>query len=525
MAGSERGAVRAWARVPALWALLVLHACGGDGGGGGSPAITPPSAPGDAPLSDGNAYSTDAAASLATPNESFALTHHSIVLGGSAVAYSARAGHLTALQAVSGAPQASFFHVDYTMDGADPAMRPVTFFYNGGPGSATVWLHLGSFGPKRLSTGEPSAGAPRPFPLVDNNESLLDVSDLVFVDAVGTGLSQAVTPNTNQAFWSVDADAAVFRDFVMRWLEVNNRQASPLVLFGESYGTTRSAVLVHALETAGVRVDGVVLQSSILDYNSNCSVVGVDKGGCAGYLPSYGAAGAWYSLVKPPGDLPGYMMLMRAYATQTYGPAVNAFLTQGAAFDSTLPTQLQTLTGMAASTWQAHFNLGPDTFQADLLPGQLIGRYDARMSAATNDPLSRDGDPSGTFVTPSFQIAIASYLRDQLGYVNASTYVLLSNAIDTWDFGHDGLALPDTVPDLAAARVLNPRLKVLSLNGYHDLATPFFQTENDLARLGASPDIELHDYAGGHMTYLDDAARPQEKADLLAFYQRVVAEH
>jgi carboxypeptidase C (cathepsin A) len=502
---------------------LSLTGCGG-GGGGGSGAVNPPPPPPPPPsFFDPVLYSSSPSASLATAAELASVTHHQLTLGGTTLSYTATTGHLTATNPVNGAAEASFFYVAYTLDGANAATRPVTFFYNGGPGSATVWLHLGSFGPKRLVTGDPSTSAPTPFPLVDNSESLLDVSDLVFVDAVGSGFSEAITPNNNQTFWGVDADAAVFRDFVMRYVAANNRGASPKFLFGESYGTTRSAVLANLLETAGVQLSGVVLQSSILNYNSNCGIFTPPAPvSCGGYVPTYGAIGAWYNLDNPnPGipGLPAFEAQMRSFTVTQYDPAVANFLSMGTPSPSDVLTQLANTTGLPVGKWQANFNLGPDYYQSNLLPGTLIGRYDARVSAPVGSFLSSEGDPSSTFITASFVSGINSYLSSDLQYTNPSVYTTLSNAIQTWVFAHDQLALPDTIPDLGAALAQNPTLKVLSLNGYHDLATPFFQTEQDLARLGPSPTVQTRFYIGGHMTYLDDGSRVLEKADLAQFYK------
>ena len=161
-----------------------------------------------------------------------------------------------------------------------------------------------------------------------------------------------------------------------------------------------------------------------------------------------------------------------------------------------------------------------ESFQYHLLPNVLIGRYDARVSAAMGSALASEGDPSSTVIAAQFRDTIAGHLRNTLCYSSASTYVLLSGAIDTWDFRHDGFGLPDTIPDLAAAMAQNPKLQVLSVNGYHDLATPFHQTERDLARLGNTPNLTIRNYAGGHMTYLDDNSRVAQKADLRSFYQR-----
>jgi hypothetical protein len=370
-----------------LAVALLLAGCGG-GGSGGTPAAPAPS------FTDPVLYSTAATASLASAVEIGAVTKHQLVIKGTTLNYTATAGHLTAQALTSNAPEASFFYVAYTLDGANAATRPVTFFYNGGPGSSTVWLHLGSYGPKRLVTGDPATTAPTPFPLVDNMESLIDVSDLVFVDAVGTGLSEAIAPNVNQTFWSVDADAAVFRDFVIRYLAANNRGPSSKFLFGESYGTTRSAVLANMLESAGVSLNGVILQSSVLNYNVACGVIAPIVS-CAGSLPSYGAVGAWYNLDNPnpaPSALPAFIGQMRALTADQYDPAVTAFLTMGASPPPGLLTQLVNTTGMSLAGWQTHFNLDPGFYHANLIPGALIGLYDARVSAPIGSPLAIEGD-------------------------------------------------------------------------------------------------------------------------------------
>jgi carboxypeptidase C (cathepsin A) len=502
--------------------LALLAACGGGGGGGSTPApiVQPPPAA-DGSYTDVASYSAQPAAALPSAVEGAATTKQQITLNGSTIAYTTTTGHLIATDRASGQPEASFFYVAYTADNANAATRPVTFFYNGGPGSATVWLHLGSFGPKRLATGVPATTAATPFPLVDNESSLLDTSDLVFVNAVGTGLSEAIAPFNNQSFWGVDKDAAVFRDFVLRYIAANGRQASPKFLFGESYGGPRTAVLAHLLESAGVALTGLVLQSPALDYNSNCA--GSPQISCAGYLPSYGAVGFSFALVTPPpADLASFVVQLRDLTATRYGPAVAAVL-QGGAAPADLPPLLATDTGIAASLWQSQFNLDPDVFRSRLLPNTLIGRYDGRMAAPVGSALASEGDPSSTFITSSFASAINSHLRNDLHYSTGSTYVLLSVAANSWDYAHDGRPLPDTVPDLGAALAQNPQLRVLAMSGYDDLATPFNQTERDLARLGANPRIHVRNYVGGHMTYLDDRSRPLQKADLVAFYNATLA--
>ncbi|MEO8079795.1 MAG: hypothetical protein ABI641_04640, partial [Caldimonas sp.] len=367
----------------------------------------------------------------------------------------------------------------------------------------------------------PSLDLPQPFRLVDNADSLIDVADLVFVDAVGTGYSEAIAPFTNQSFWGVDADARVMRDFIARYAATNGRAASPTYLLGESYGTTRAAVLADLMVAAGMRLDGVVLQSSILDYNANCDVVGPGQLSCAGNLPSYGMIAAWRGLVlPPPADDAVYAQQLRDFGAVSYAPAIDAFL-HGTPVSAPLLDQLAGMTGAPRPLWAAQPNLGADSFRRGLLPGRLLGRYDARVDADVGSALAASGDPSAAVINGPFAAAARSLFSQELGYSATAGYTLLSNAIASWHFDHDGRALPDVVPDLAAALSERPALRVLSLSGYHDLATPFWQTERDLARLGAAPGLATRVYAGGHMTYLDDASRGREKVDLAAFLSGV----
>ena len=497
----------------ATFAASILAACGGGGGGDSGPAVqNPPTGN----FTDPVVYSSAATASLATAAEIVATTQGQAVVGGVTLQYTAKAGHLTATR--NGVPQASFFYVAYTLNGAAPATRPVTFFYNGGPGSATIWLHMGSFGPKRLDTGEPNMTGTPPYPLVDNAETLLDITDLVFVDAVGSGFSQAIAPNQNRTFWGVDSDAAVFRDFVIRYVTANNRQSSPRFLYGESYGGPRTAVLADLLETAGMGLQGIVLQSPAMNYNSNCGVIAASIP-CTGYLPSFGATASWFNFATPtPPALPVFMQEMRAFALSDYEPAVMAFITQGTHASAGLLDRLQGTTGLARSQWDANLNRGPEFYRVNLRPGTIYGRYDTRVTLPNNSIPGQEIDPSSQLLSPSITQRFNEYLAGTLHYTTPSTYAVLSNAIQTWDFSHDGQSLPDTIPDLASALAQNPGLRILAVNGYHDVATPFFTTERDLARLN-HPNVQVRNYVGGHMTYLENASRRAMKADLVEFYR------
>jgi carboxypeptidase C (cathepsin A) len=500
--------LRRLARAPVALLLALLGACGGGGDDGGTTAFVDP-----------NTYSVAADGSLATPNENVSVTHGAVTLNGAPLAYTATAGHLTA-RTSAGAPEASFFYVAYTADGAPAATRPVTILFNGGPGSASAWLHLGSWGPRRIATGVP-AMTQASFPWVANTESLLDTTDLVFVDAVGTGLSQAIAPHRNQDFWGVDVDAAVFRDFVTGWLAATGRTASPLFVYGESYGTVRAPLLVRLLETAGVPVAGLVLQSSVVNYNTNCLSAGVVVN-CAGALPTYSAVGvSWNRVTPPPTDVEAFLAGMSDYADATYAAEVDDWIALGAPPAPPPGADVDTLvrdTGLAAASWDAHFDMDYDHFRHELIAGMVLGVYDGRMGAAVGSPLAAHDDPSNDYVAPAFVAQINAMLPNDLGYTNPTHYVLASNAIATWNFSHGGQAFPDVVPDLATALTLDPALKVLSVGGEHDLITPFHQTELDLARLPASAPVTHFFRPGGHMTYLDDRSRPQMKAALVAFY-------
>ncbi len=439
------------------------------------------------------------------------------MLGGNTLNYTATAGHLTALSiGANPAPEASFFYVAYTLDGADPAKRPVTFFYNGGPGSATVWLHLGSFGPRRLAVNAPSTTTPLPFAFVDNTESLLDKSDLVFVDAVGTGFSEAIAPNVNQTFWGVDVDAAVFRDFVMRYVAVNNRGASPKFLFGESYGTPRSAVLASLLESAGTSLTGVVLQSSILNYNSNCGIFTKVTISCYAYLPSYGAIGAWLNLTQPAhpvAQLPDYMAQMRTLRE-------HPIRSRGAI----VPRRRARERRARPAARGRHRHGGqpmerPLQHGRHLLPRQPHPRLGHRLLRRAHGGAARHRARLRATIRRAPSTTRRSRRRSWPTSRSCATrrrrrYVILSNALDEWNFRHGGQSFPDTIPDLAAAMAHNPKLKVFSANGWYDIVTPFYLTENDIARLGGNPEHHdpllpgrPHDLPGRHRAHRREGRR------------------
>jgi carboxypeptidase C (cathepsin A) len=495
------------------------------------------------------AYSANATDGLAASqaSEKTAVMHYQWTLGRTPINYTTTTGHLTATDS-KGNPEATMSYVAYTAPSTNGSPRPVTFVYNGGPGSSSIWLRLGSFAPTRVATPDPAFGNWPNYPLVDNKESLIDTTDMVFIDPPGTGLSEAILPNTNQNFWSTDADVDIMRDFIERYLSVNNRSTSPIYLYGESYGTPRTDMLALALESAGIHLTGIVLQSSILNYfadaieavaiTGSSSALALDTDTLAGYFPGYAAVAAYYNQASPtPLNQDLYALQTSLFVTDEYNRlrrfAQSWVLSQLGIPDALgtpvfpRPATLQEWTlpsGLTLQALQGYFNVNP--FSITLLPGTTIGRYDGRVSLPNSDPrLQTDGDPSDILISQPFTTALATQLPDYLGYTapNATYMPLNDNIIQVWDFSHDGQPLPDTIPDLLGALTLNPQLKVLSENGFHDLATPFFNTEKQLARLqtvpGLNPDLQVNFFQGGHMIYLDDVARPLMKRDLVRFYR------
>ncbi|MFL6658205.1 MAG: peptidase S10, partial [Massilia sp.] len=333
------------------------------------------------------------------------------------------------------------------------------------------------------------------------------------------GFSQAIAPHTNQEFWGVDSDVGAFRDFVQRYVTVNGRQASPKFLYGESYGAPRTGVLANLLEVAGVRLTGVVLQSAIMNYNSNCGVLDPGTVSCAGYIPTYAAVSAYHQLSFPvPTDFTTYIQQALAFTSSQYAPAVSNYLVSHAPAPPSVLSQLTSFTGLSSAQWSANFDMGPDSYRAIVLPGRMIGRYDGRVNAASGTALTADGDPSLTLINATFVDTVRSYITGQLRYSAGSTYAASTDIINRWNFSHDGRSIPDTIPDLAAALTINPAMKVVAMGGYYDLATPFHQTELDMARLGVNPNIQVLNFGGGHMSYLDDTARRAQRVTMLALY-------
>jgi carboxypeptidase C (cathepsin A) len=463
-----------------------------------------------------------------------AVTHRRMTFGGKPLAYTATASTIDLKNAKDEAT-ARMFSVAYTAEGADPAQRPVTFCFNGGPGSSTLWLHMGSFGPMRVETPDAAPAAPAPYRLVENGQSLLDRTDLVFVDAVGTGFSRIVGKGEGKDFYGTDQDVAAFAQFIERWISANNRWNSPKFLLGESYGTTRGAALLAYLERRGIAFNGAIFISSYLnawdDFNgppfSNDRAYEL-------YLPTM-AATAWYHkrLDPMPADLAPFLDEVRAFALGDYARA----LAQGSRLDAAarqqIAAKLHRYTGLPeAYILQANLRIDPNRFEKELLRGErrTIGRLDARFRGIDHDAAGENPefDAASAAFTGAFTATANAYLRGTLGYKTDDLYkpTNYEEVGKDWDDRHrtdSGRApMPDVAEDLRLVMSMNPHLRIFSANGYFDFATPFFETEFTLAHMGLDPSLEKNIvfgyYPSGHMIYLHEPSLAKMKTDLAKFY-------
>jgi len=499
----------------------------------------PQAAAGDQPLIDTTPYGSGKDDSIADTTENEVVTRHTITINGKEIAYAARAGHLVTKDMLSAQPTAKIFYVSFTAEGVPPTERPVTFFYNGGPGSSAVFLLLGSFGPRRIKTNMPHFTPPAPYSLEDNADSLLDHSDLVFINPVGTGYSTAIAPYKNGDFWGVDQDAGSIKQFVKRYLTRFNRWNSPKFLFGESYGTPRTCVLTWLLHEDGVDLNGIVLQSSVLDYSKFGNTIGL--------LPTL-AADAFYhkkvTLPQRPLHLADFAASVEKFARGAYAAAKATYPD----FDQGVLQTLSETIGIPPDLlkgWQLDPGIGGGTaFLTSLLQGVALGAYDGRVTAVDTgiagsiDPASGGNDPTITAVGGVYTAMWNVFMNDELKYSSTSPFLDLNDqAFLNWDFSHTdptgaeqgGQNSLYTAGDLAAAMSLNPYLKVFCANGYFDAVTPFFQT---VLNLDAMPLVDAHarrnltvkNYPSGHMIYLDNESRRAMKRDLAEFYHSTRAE-
>jgi carboxypeptidase C (cathepsin A) len=453
------------------------------------------------------------------------VTRHRLRIGGKEIAYTATAGELPVLND-AGETEAEIFYVAYNQENPDQAKRrPLLFVFNGGPGAASVWLHLGTLGPRRVQMLPDGNMPPPPFQLVDNAHSWLDLADLVFIDPVGTGYSRASKADLAKNFATVRGDIDSMSRFIRLYLTRNQRWTSPLFLVGESYGTFRVAGLSEQLAEHGVALNGIVLISSIL----NLQTTSFDNGNDLPYqlfLPSYTAT-AWYHKKLAPDlqlDLDRTLAGAEEWAATGYLEALNKGDRLNNEERRAVVEKLARFTGLSPA-FVDNRNLRIDSrgFSRELLRDRrrMVGVMDSRYSAANVEPGASSGfDPTVATIRPPFTAAVNSYLREELGYRSDLEYFTLGGGIGHWDWETKN-AYADTSDNLRNTLAKNPYMRVFIASGVFDLATPHFATQYTVAHLGLPPalrkNISMRRYRSGHMMYLDSAALQQLKLDAAEF--------
>ena len=469
------------------------------------------------------------------PSSSRWESHHSISVGGETVEYDAVVGSIILRDTEENAT-AELFYTSYTRTNAPSGTpRPLIFSYNGGPGSASFWLHMGIMGPRRVMTPNVGQQAPPPYPLVDNEYTLLDKADIVMIDPVGTGFSRPAGEATGEDFWGLDEDARSLTQFIRRFLSENDRWNSPRYLLGESYGTTRSAVLARHLQGANIDLNGIVLVSAVLDFNTILFPAGADTPYIVN-VPSYAVAAAYLDALPggKPADLDAFMKEVEAWAITDYATTIIAGGAVDPAKRESTIEQMHRYTGLSRDYLdKANLRVTAPQFEKELLrdQGLVVGRLDARFTGPTGDLLQTtpSHDPQSSAISSAYTSAFNTYVRSELGYDGDREYVPSGMARPwNWDRGSSigfGLSgIPNVAPDLATAIQRNPRLEVLLINGIYDLATPYFAAVWTMDHMGLPADlrdnIQRADFAAGHMMYVEQTLLPQWKETLDAFIAR-----
>ncbi len=454
------------------------------------------------------------------------ITTHKLELAAGTLAYSATAGKLP-LKDEQGKIEAQIFYTAYTLDGDAPAARPLIFVFNGGPGAASIWLHMGALGPKRVDMGAEGFMPPPPYQLIDNAHTWLDLGDLVFIDPVGTGYSRAADPADNKKYWGLQADLDAVGEFIRLYLSREKRWSSPLYLAGESYGTTRAAGLAGHLIDRGIAFNGIMLISTVMNFQTLRFTKGNDLP-YALYLPSYCACAHYHGMLaadQQKRELPDLLREARQWAQAVYTVALAKGNTLSAAERDSIADALARFTGLSQ-----RYLLGVDlrvtimSFCKELMreDKRALGRLDARFLGITAsiEGSSFDFDPSMQAIIPPYTAVYNHYVREQLGYESDLNYEILSFAVnENWQY--PGGEFPDTSESLRAAFAKNPYMQVLVAQGLYDLATPFEAAYYSLAHMGLDDslraNITVTEYEAGHMMYLHEPSLAKLKADAAQF--------
>jgi carboxypeptidase C (cathepsin A) len=487
----------------------------------------------DASSTPSPATRADTAAKDKEREEPPTVTHHEARVGGRTLRYTVTTGMMP-LKNEAGETEASIFYMAYVADRAGgPDKRPLTFSFNGGPGSSSVWLHLGAIGPKRVRMLEEGGMPAPPYQLVDNDATWLDLTDLVFIDPVGTGYSRAKKPELGKKFWGVEGDIQSVGEFIRLYLGRYERWGSPLFLVGESYGTTRAAGLSGHLVDRGIALSGVMLVSSILNFQTHSFTRGNDTPYPL-FLPTYTAT-AWYHR-KLPADLQSQPLRkvldeVERWAAVDYPAALARGDRLVGAERAAVAERLSRYTGLdKAYVDQSDLRIEIQHFCKELLRDQkrTVGRLDSRFQGV--DPTAEgerpEYDPSLAAIRPPYTAMFNDYVRRTLAYKSDLTYYILGGGVGPWDWGASN-AFADVSDSLRGALAKNPAMRLFVASGYYDPATPYFATDYTLTHLGLDPAqrarITTSQYEAGHMMYISTRELARLKADVAGFLQAALA--
>ncbi len=462
-----------------------------------------------------------------------AVTHHEIRVAGKLLHYTATAGRLP-VKDQGGKTDALMFYVAYTLDNADPRTRPVTFAFNGGPGSASIWLHMGALGPRKVVLQNQGFLPAAPYRLEDNANTLLDKTDLVLIDAIGTGFSRPANTTIGKKYWGLKGDIQSFGEFIRLYITRNERWSSPLYLFGESYGTTRSAGVSGYLADQGISFNGIVLLSTVLAFQS----LEFNRTNDEPYpliLPTYTMIAAYHHKLAP--ELSQNLEKTRAEVEQWASNDYTKALAKG---DALSPEERQKIvdtlsryTGLSKEIIE-EYNLRVDVqgFTHYLLADQKlrVGRLDGRFAGPDPEGFTetRYYDPTSSETGPPFTSVFNDYVRRELNYKTDMPYYTTAYTVwgpaMKWDWGSNEAGFPDTATALRAAMVKNPYLKIRVLEGYYDLATPYYAVNYTMDHLDLTPryrnSISYATFDSGHMVYLDANSLKKMKDNVASFFDQ-----